>query len=125
MVFEEILELLCNIFSINIEDITDIVSLKKGMTNQSFIFQYDGKRFIMRISGVGTEKLINRFQEYNVYEAIKKYGICDPIVYIDPEKGYKITKFLENSRVCNPKDNLDVSKCMQFLRNFHEKKIIV
>lgn len=122
---ENTLAIICEIFHANAEDITDIVIMKKGMTNQSFIFRCKGKRYMIRISGAGTEKLINRYQEREVYETIKDQNICDPVLYINPKNGYKITEFLESSRVCDPQNESDVKSCMRFLRDFHEKKLVV
>ena len=116
---------ICKIFEVNRENITDIVVLKKGMTNRSFIFRCNEKRYIIRISGAGTEKLIDRYQEKEVYETIRNMNICDPVIYVDPESGYKITEFLENSRVCDPMNSLDVKRCMECLKNFHDKKLVV
>lgn len=122
---EATLTMICEIFHAKMEDITDIVVLKKGMTNRSYIFTCHGKRYIIRISGTGTEKLINRYQERNVYETIKGQNICDPVVYINPENGCKITEYLENSRVCDPMNESDVKRCMELLRKLHKKKLTV
>ena len=122
---EEAIIAICKKSEVNTEDITDIAILKKGMTNRAFIFQCKGKRYIIRISGAGTEKLIDRYQEKEVYETIRNKDICDQVIYVNPEKGYKITEFLEHSRVCDPADSLDVKKCMQFLRSFHNRKLVV
>ena len=50
------------------EAITRITVLKRGMTNRSFLFNCNGHKYIMRIPGEGTDKLINRKQEANVYQ---------------------------------------------------------
>lgn len=44
---------------------------------------------------------------------------------MSPETGYKITKFLDNARVCDPYAEEDVQKCMKKLRGFHECKLQV
>ncbi len=41
------------------------------------------------------------------------------------KNGYKITKFLNHARVCNPNDQNDVQKCMNRLRQFHEMHLSV
>lgn len=105
--------------------ITNITVLKKGMTNRSFLFQVYGKKYIMRIPGEGTDLLINRREEAAVYRAIDGRGICDDIAYMSPENGYKITEFLENSRVCDPDDPRDLERCMNRLRAFHDLKLKV
>lgn len=122
---EEAFAVICEIFPVNADDITDITVLKKGMTNRSFTFRCNGKRYILRISGAGTDKLIDRYQEKKAYETIRNMNICDPVIYINPEKGYKITEFLENSRVCDPMNHLDVKRSMECLKKFHDKKLVV
>lgn len=106
-------------------EITDITTLKKGMTNRSFLFKCKGGRYIMRIPGEGTDKLIRRGEEAEVYELIKDRRICDEIVYISPENGYKITRFMENGRVCDPENVHDLERCMAKLRQFHGMKLKV
>ena len=105
--------------------ITDITVLKKGMTNRSFLFRCKGKQYIMRIPGEGTDQLINRKEEAEIYHALDGRKICDDIAYINPDNGYKITEFLEGARVCDPCDAEDIAKCMARLRQFHEQKLTV
>ncbi len=107
------------------EEIENITVLKKGMTNRSFLFSCRNEKYIMRIPGEGTQMLINRTQEAAVYEAIAGKDICDDIVYLNPANGYKITRFWEGARVCNPDDREDVARCMDKLRAFHERKLQV
>lgn len=121
----EVIELLTRIFKVASNKITHISALKKGMTNRSFLFSIDEKRYIMRIPGEGTDMLINRKEEANVYEVIKDKGICDNIVYINSYNGYKVTEFLNEARTCDAFNIDEVKKCMAFLRTFHDKKLKV
>lgn len=107
------------------EQIEEITVLKKGMTNRSFLFSCKGKRYIMRIPGEGTEELINRKQEAEVYSVIANKNICDKVVYMNPENGYKITEYMENARNCDPTNDDELRKCMAYLRKFHEQKLNV
>lgn len=102
------------------QEIVNITVLKKGMTNRSFLFECNSRKYIMRIPGEGTDQLINRAEEAEVYRKINGRGICDDIAYIDEGSGYKITEYLENARCCNPLDESDVARCMRKLRSFHE-----
>ena len=106
-------------------EVADIKVLKKGMTNRSFLFNCKGKTYIMRIPGEGTDQMIDRIREANVYQAIAGRDICDDIVYMDPDHGYKITEFLEGARVCDPENEKDIRLCMECLRRFHEMKLSV
>lgn len=116
---------IAQVFGVRETDITDIKVLKKGMTNRSFLFSVKGERYIMRIPGEGTDKLINRVNEAKVFETISGLGLCDDPVYIDPAKGYKITRYLDNIRVCDPGNEDDLKKCMTLLRKFHDMKLKV
>lgn len=116
---------ICKALRAKEDEVKDITVLKKGMTNRSFLFACNGKKYIMRIPGEGTDQLINRHQEAMVYHTIDSKNICDDIAYINPENGYKITEFLEDARVCDPLDFEDVKKCMKHLRSFHEMNLKV
>lgn len=121
----EAITIIKDVLQVENEDIVDISILKKGMTNRSFLFSCKEKKYIMRIPGEGTDQLINRRQEAEVYEKIAGRNICDDIFYINPEKGYKITEFLSGARVCDPSCEEDVKKCMEKLRSFHEEGLEV
>ena len=107
------------------DDIKEITLLKKGMTNRSFLFSCKGKRYIMRIPGEGTDQMINRKNEYKTYQELEGKGICDPVIYIDSDTGYKMTSYLEHARVCDPQNEKDVKRAMDYLREFHERKLQV
>lgn len=106
-------------------DIVDIEVLKKGMTNRSFLFTVRGRKYIMRIPGEGTDRLIDRGQEADVYRAISGRGLCDDPVYINRANGYKITRYIENIRCCDPENEEDLRRCMKKLRRFHAMKLTV
>lgn len=112
------IQVICEALAVKPEEVTDITVLKKGMTNRSFLFTCKNKKYIMRIPGEGTDQLINRQQEAEVYHEIDHKNICDDIAYINPQNGYKITEFLEGARTCDPLNEEDVRKCMKRLRDF-------
>ena len=60
-----ILDIIQFVFNTNDKNI-ELTPLKQGMTNDSFIFSINNERYIIRVSGVNTEKIINRYQEYDV-----------------------------------------------------------
>ena len=119
------IDIIASTLGVGRNEIVDIEVLKKGMTNRSFLFCCRNKKYIMRIPGEGTDQLINRKEEAEVYEVIKDKDICDDIVYINPQNGYKITEYLEDARVCNPEDMHDLKMCMKKLRDFHEQGLKV
>lgn len=119
------MQAICDVFQTTISEVKDVTILKKGMTNRSFLFGCQGKKYIMRIPGEGTDKLINRKQEADVYNVVGGRGICDNVVYVNPDKGYKITEYWEEARTCDSRNFEDVRKCMIYLRNFHGMKLKV
>lgn len=121
----EAIRTICDALHADMEEITQVTVLKKGMTNRSFLFSCKGKRYIMRIPGEGTAQLVDRRHEASVYQAIREKNICDDIAYISPDNGYKITEYLADARVCNPEKAEDVRRCMQRLREFHELRLTV
>lgn len=121
----EAIDVITEALQITSDKIKDITVLKKGMTNRSFLFQCNNKKYIMRIPGEGTDQLINRREEAEVYNTIASKGICDNIMYINPENGYKITEYIEGARVCDLNNQDDLTKAMKKLREFHELKLQV
>ena len=119
------LNVIASVFQTTPDKIVNIRVLKKGMTNRSFLFTVNNEQYIMRIPGEGTEQLIDRTQEAEVYRSISGLGLCDDPVYINPENGYKITKFLDGVRSCNADDVSDLKRCMKKLRQFHEMKLTI
>ena len=115
-----ILEVIQSVFNIKNNDI-ELTPLKQGMTNDSFIFSINNERYIIRVPGANTEKIINRHQEFEVYQAIKGEAFVEPVVYIDRDKGYKISKFIENSHTVNPKDWNEINACLKRLKEFHNQ----
>lgn len=119
------IEVIAKLFKVAATDIVDITVLKKGMTNRSFLFSVNGEKYIMRIPGEGTDQLINRAEEAEVFRTISGLGLCDDPVYINPENGYKITKFLDGIRVCDAENVKDLKRCMEKLSAFHHLHLTV
>lgn len=116
---------IAGVMGVSIDELTDIEALKKGMTNRSFLFSCKGNKYIMRIPGEGTDLLINRAEEAVVYSQVGGRNICEDIVYLNPENGYKITKYFEGARVCDPLNEADLRCSMKKLREFHCQKLVV
>ena len=121
----KILQLISNVFKTQEEEIQEIQPVKEGMTNRSFTFIYNNKKYIMRIPGEGTDRLIDRKNEYETYQVIAPLGICDDLLYIDPDEGYKISGYIDNARVCDPNNMHEVRMCMKKLKDLHELNLKV
>ena len=112
-------------FNVEVDEIKNITVLKKGMTNRSFLFECQNQKYIMRIPGEGTDHLINRKEEAAVYQALENRQICDDVLYMNPDNGYKITAYLEDATNCDAENWNEVEACITKLREFHELNLTV
>lgn len=113
-------QIICRTLQVKSDDICDVRVLKDGMTNESFMFSVDGVRYIMRVPGIGTDRLINRTFEFENYEVLKGTGIGDDPLYIDPGTGYKLTRYIEDMHNCDAGNFDEVRMCMERLRELHD-----
>ena len=120
---EDALTVISEVLRCSISDIRDIEMLKKGVTNRSFVFTVNGSKYIMRIPGEEANQLIDRKNEKLVYSVINGKGICDDPIYLNPENGYRITRYIENAHCCDKDNAEDVRRCMEKLRKFHDMKL--
>lgn len=116
----EILDNICKTFDCKRTDITNIVRIKEGLTNLSFRFDINGKSYVYRHPGNGTEKIITRASETFSQGIAKKLGIDDTFIFEDENEGWKISEFIPN---CVPFDyhtEWHVDRAMQMVRKLHE-----
>ena len=121
----KIVEIMEGAFKVAPNEIKSISIMKTGMTNQSFLVFCGNKGYIVRFPGPGANRMINREEEAAVYQVIGNKGICDNVIYINPENGCKITEYIEDVRVCNPYRKEDVEKCIGKLKQIHTMKLQV
>lgn len=122
----EWIELISKVFNCGEHAISNFKPLRFGMTNKSFLFQINGENYIFRIPGEGTELLINRQEEYNVYKIIEDLKISDRVIYLDPKSGVKITKFIEGAHTVDANNEDDLRISMKAARILHScnKKVL-
>lgn len=118
-----VIELIAEVLQVGNDEISNIVPLKKGMTNRSFSFLARGHKYIMRVPGEGTSKLINRKNEARVYDLIRDFSFAEKVTYINPDNGYKISEYLDGARNSNPEDKTEVRQCLEILRTLHHQKV--
>lgn len=119
------MELVADVLHIPESEITDIRCLKAGMTNKSFLFRAKDRSYICRIPGPGTDLLINRKQEKEVYDSVKGLGITEHVIYMNGETGYKISEYYEGVRTSDARDWNDVEQCMGLVKRLHNSFIRV
>lgn len=119
------MELVADVFQVQESEIQGIQCLKSGMTNKSFLFQLKDQHYICRIPGPGTELLINRVQESEVYKTIQPLDISEKIIYMNGHNGYKIVEYYEGARTARADSREDMIACMKVLRRLHESGLAV
>ncbi|MBO4770087.1 MAG: phosphotransferase [Clostridia bacterium] len=87
------------------------ISRLGGMTNRSYkITREDGREYLVRIPGEGTEEMINRRDERKSTALACELGIDSPLLYFDDD-GRKVMKYIHdpqpmNEEIMRKKENL-------------------
>lgn len=72
-----------------------------GMSNKNFRVDFDGKSYVLRVPGNGSEGMVERSnEEYNAIESCK-LGVNPPIRYFDATSGIKLADFIEDAETLN------------------------
>ena len=97
-----------------------------GMSNKNFKVNVEGKNYVLRVPGNGSEGMVVRScEEFNSAEACKM-GITPSIRYFNSQTGIKLTDFIENAETLNSAtiqrhDNM--RKIAKIYRTLHESHI--
>lgn len=121
----KIINNICNILKCSVCDIKDISILKAGMTNMSFVFTVNNKKYVYRQPGIGTELYINRQNEYNSVQYAKILGLDKTCMYMDEKEGWKISYFVDNTHTLNYHNWKEVKSCLALVRKLHNANIQV
>lgn len=72
-----------------------------GMSNKNFRVNFDGKSYVLRVPGNGSEGMVERAnEEFNAMEACKM-GVNPEIRYFNASTGIKLADFVENAETLN------------------------
>lgn len=121
---EGIKNIVAEAFDISKDKVTD-VERAGGMTNKNYKVTADGKKYILRIAGTGTEGMINRNTEMINSKIASEKGYNVDVPYFNLETGVKISKFIENAETLTHrsiKKEENLTKVCSILRSLHESK---
>lgn len=102
----------------------DYLSLSRlgGMTNRSYkVTMKDHKEYLVRIPGIGTEKLINRLDERKSTELACRLGLDSALLYFSDE-GKKVMTFIPNNQdttIEQLKKMENISQAADIFRKLH------
>ena len=106
-------------------DIMNFKAIKEGLTNTSFVFEVDGRKYVYRHPGEGTEVIISRSHEKRALEIAKTIGVDPTFIYMDETTGWKLSSFVEGIRVPDYASFEDSKRVLRVMRTLHEKNISV
>ena len=98
------------------------IPLTGGITNLNFKIEADGRAYVIRLAGEGTDQLgIKRDVEHAANKAAGELGIAPEIMYFIEPEGYIVTRFVTGKRIM-PEDIVKpdyLTRVAQKLRLFH------
>lgn len=72
-----------------------------GMSNKNFRVDFEGRSYVLRVPGNGSEGMVERAnEEYNALQSCRM-GVNPPIRYFNPQTGVKLADFIENAETLN------------------------
>lgn len=106
-----------------LKDITNIETIKAGLTNLSFSFDVDGVKYIYRHPGVGTQEYIDRKSEEFAQNIAKENELDNTFIYMDKDSGWKLSYFIEDVRLLDYHNDRDVTQALKVLKKLHNLEI--
>lgn len=118
-----ILKNICSVLKCEIKDITGIKAIKAGLTNTSFLFNVGKNIYVYRHPGRGTENYINRKSEAFSMQIASKLGLDNTFIYMDCDKGWKLSKFVTKARELDYHNEKEVKQALQMMKKLHSQRI--
>lgn len=118
----KIMKNICRVLQCEDKDIVNIKAIKAGLTNTSFRFSVDGKDYVYRHPGKGTENYINRKSEAFSMEVAAELNLDNTFIYIDEHEGWKISYFVQNARELDYHNSSEVAAAISMMRTLSQKK---
>jgi len=124
---DQLKEIATEALEIEPQSIANIAPLG-GMTNKNYRLRLtDGREYVMRIPGAGTEDMIDRENEGKNLRAITKLGIDAKIVYFNERNGVKISEMIPDAENFDAKNGaLGKAICgllFRFLKKLHNSNV--
>ncbi len=114
-----ILDNICDYFNCREEDVTGFRPIFEGLTNTSFIFSIDGKRYVYRQPGEGTDSIVNRKHEKLALKFARENGFDTTFLILNDKEGWKISTFVDNFREPDYESLEDSEVVATTLRKLH------
>lgn len=100
-------------------DISGFYPLKQGLTNLSCHFTVDGKEYVYRHPGVGTERIVDRRAEAAGLRLAGELGLDTTFVADDDVKGWKVSRFVPEARNLDTTNADELRRAMRMAHSLH------
>ena len=124
--YDYVRDIASEVFQVDRDKIKE-VSVAGGLTNNNYKVNVDGDYYIVRVPGVGTEKMISRKYEMINSKLASEQGINVDIAYFNEESGIKISKFIEDAETLtnrSSKKQENMKLVSQIIKQLHESSIV-
>lgn len=105
--------------------VSDVIRIG-GMTNRNYKVSFNDSNVILRIPGIGTEKMINRKSEIRNCNLIRNKKIDAEILYINEDSGIKISKCIDGAETLtgrSAKKEENIKLVTEILRKLHDSDV--
>lgn len=119
----KILGNICQVLKCEEKDIQDIEPIKKGLTNISFLFSNQGKKYVYRHPGAGTEEIINRGSEATSQNLAKELGLDNTLIFISAEEGWKISHYIDDCIDFDYHNEEQVTRGLALVKKLHDAEV--
>ena len=121
----KIFQNICSVLQCEEKDVHEINVLKKGMTNSSFAFtcKKDGKKYVYRHPGSGTEAFISRDSEYFSMQIAKQLNLDKTFIYMHPTEGWKLSLYIEDARILDYHNPNELEQAVKLLSRLHDENV--
>ena len=112
---------ICNVLKCRPKDISNFELINKGLTNNSFSFMVNDKKYMYRFPGADAPVELDRKLEKKNQELAKAAGIDDSYIYEDENEGWKISNFIEVDEAFDFLNTKHIKLLCNALRKFNSK----
>ena len=114
------LDIICNALGCKRSDIHDFFPLTAGLTNVSCHFAVGDDEFVYRHPVGYANPDVHRDDEARIEEVARELGIDRTFVCMDPEVGWKISRYVPNAHSMDPANMEDALRGAKTLGGLHE-----
>ncbi len=104
-------------------EIDHIAPIKSGQTNTSFLFELHGEPYVYRHPDIHSSDYIRRESEFASMQAVRPLGVDDTLIAMDAKEGWKVSRYIPDSRTLDYTDPDEVKKALALLRSLHDAKL--